>query len=205
LTRSYNPKKMQDYYTILVIAIELSQPIVSTRILCDILPPKEHRSQRQKGPRWDQRSNMPWNPAPQRWLRPFSNIHNWQRITFVLELFLSWARDETLPLPSSIGNTPPYKPRTTPSSRRIVQYARPIVSYLRIWGAACCLVFTVSTECIIKSPDEPPIAPAIAALTLGKKHLETGEIHGQLEGNWSATHLVASSQYEKELLQLAFR
>jgi hypothetical protein len=50
-----------------------------------------------------------------------------------------------------------------PSSRKIVQNARPIELYLAMFGVACCLVFTVSIECMIKSADEPPKAPEIAA------------------------------------------
>jgi hypothetical protein len=70
----------------------------------------------------------------------------------------------------------------------MVQYALPIELYFKIWGAACWRVFTVSTECMIKSPDDPPIAPANAAWVYQLLSFEW-ELHAKWEGSWLDFHL----------------
>src|ERR1700722_7013142 len=64
--------------------------------------------------------------------------------------------------PSIAGTNPPYNPRRIPSCRRMVEYDEDIVAdFGGICGAPCCRVFTVSRECIRRSPVVPPSPPAI--------------------------------------------
>ena len=64
--------------------------------------------------------------------------------------------------PNNAGTQPPYSPFRIPSCRRIVEYDEAIVVYFGgMCGSPCCLVLTVSKECINRSPVVPPIPPAI--------------------------------------------
>lgn len=87
---------------------------------------------------------------------PISNIHR---------LLYSYVPKKiTVPgnEPHNAGVTPPYNPLRIPSWRKIVAYEEDMEVYLGgICGSPCCLVLTVSRECINMSPLVPPIPPAI--------------------------------------------
>ena len=62
---------------------------------------------------------------------------------------------------------PPYNPLLTPSSNQMVRYAEIIFLYFLTFGAPCCLVLTVSSECIAESPIIPPIPPEMTQCHMG--------------------------------------
>ena len=63
--------------------------------------------------------------------------------------------------PRNAGVTPLYNPLRKPSCRNIVEYDEDSEVYFGgMCGSPCCRVFTVSIECMRRSPVVPPMPPA---------------------------------------------